>query len=92
MRVLICLLLMTSMAFAITADETSYVNIKLAIKKLETRRNAKIAERDGKLTTEEVKYNAAKQVIMDNYEAQIDALEAQIATKNTAFDTLVNKP
>ena len=103
MRILlVCLILFSGVAFAQSNDgltDTELVKVRqiikqvdmhtipLQIEQLKKEREALIVERDNALYQEDVKMQDAKQVILSNYEVQIDAKEADIDALNNQLIT-----
>ncbi len=88
--ILISILLLTTTAYAqLTVNEEGYLKVKYELEKLLQQRADKISERDGKVLTETNKYNQAKQDLMDTYEIQIDAIEADITVKQGELNNII---
>ena len=70
------------------ADTINYEKLPLEIEMLRAERDNLISARDADLVAEDVKNNAAKQTIIDDYEVLIDAKEAEINTKQSQLNSL----
>ena len=73
------LVFVSSFAYAeITKEEEIYLKNQYTYEQLLKQRNNLIVERDALLVAEDVKCQSAKQVIIDTYEPQINAIETQV--------------